>query len=113
MDTVRKDLVIQQGATFYLPLTLEDDVGQPVDLAGASARMQGRRRKGAAAPVFDWSSAGGEIVIDEEAGSITIEASTAGITGRGVYDLELTEGDGVVARIMEGVFETSREVTRE
>lgn len=113
MRTLRRDIVIRRGATYYRTLSLEDEAGQPVDLTGVTARMQGRRRKRASAVLFNWTTAGGQIVIDAAAGSLTIRVDdTSTISGRGVYDLELEESDGFVLRLMQGVFEVNDEVTR-
>jgi hypothetical protein len=50
------------------------------------------------------------------AGTITLTISatdTAALTsGRGVYDLELVSGSGIVTRLLQGVATISRNVTR-
>lgn len=116
MGTVIHDITIRQGATFTLDVTLEDELGQVVDLTGASARMQGRERTGASATLFSLTSGGGDITVDEAAGAlaVVIDASTtAGFDFEtGVYDLEVVYSDSTVDRIAQGVVTLSREVTR-
>lgn len=115
MTTIH-DVTIRQGANFYLSVTLEDESEQVIDLTGATARMQGRLRVGASSTLFDWDTAGGEIVVDGDAGSVTIDvdaATTAALDfDTGQYDLELVESDGHVTRLLQGVVTLSREVTR-
>ena len=112
----RKDLVIEQGATFLLDLVLEDPAKQPVDLTGATAQMQGRLRVGAGTTLFDWSVSGGQITIDGPAGAVKVSVPASQTRTLsfdvGVYDLEITESDGTVLRVLEGVVELSKEVTR-
>jgi hypothetical protein len=110
-----KDIVIEQGATFSLPVVWKDSAGDPIDLTGWSARMQIRKSKRATDVLHEATSTGGDIVLGDAAGTIvvTIEATdTAAFTWkRGVYDLELIDGT-TVYRLLEGAVEVSPEVTR-
>lgn len=114
--TARHDIVIQQGATFILSVTLEDESEQAIDLTGATARMQGRERIDDSATLFSLTSGAGDIVIDASAGSVTVtiaDTATDDYTFEtGVYDLEVIESDGTVLRVLQGVVTLSKEVTR-
>lgn len=116
MSTVIHDITIQQGATFFLSMTLEDELEQVIDITDATARMQGRARVGASATLFDWDTAGGEITVDGAAGAVTVSvdaATTAALDfDTGQYDLELVESNGTVTRLCQGVVTLSKEVTR-
>lgn len=105
---------VQQGATFSRQLTYTRD-GDPVDLAGFTVRMQVREAYGSAEPVWDLSSDGDGIALDEAAGIITVSVEaddTAAMKPRAyVYDIEL-ESDGIVWRLMEGTLRVKPEVTR-
>lgn len=87
----------------------------PVDLTGATARMQIRDKPGGAL-LLELSTAAGGLAIT---GAGTIErtlsaAITAAITWcDAVYDLEVTYPDGTVHRYFEGSVSVSPEVTRD
>lgn len=88
---------------------------QPVDLTGATARMQIRDKPGGLLRL-ELSTEGGGLVIT---GAGTLErhlsaTTTAAITWTdGVYDLEVTYADGTVHRYFEGAVTVSPEVTRD
>lgn len=114
MDTV--NLTIQQGDTFVLAVRWIDDVtGQPVDLTGATARMQLRSYYTSPAVVLDLASGTG-ITIDALEGRLTIVVSavqTAALQAQsGVYDLEVTFPSNVVKKAMRGTYTVDPEVTR-
>lgn len=86
----------------------------PVDLAGATARMQIRDKPGGTL-LLELSTVGQGLAISA-AGTITRELSaeqTADIGWtKAVYDLEVTYPDGTVHRYFEGPVSVSPEVTR-
>ncbi len=110
------DIEIIQGQTLVRAVLWKDADGEPVDLTGYSARMQIRRSKSSSDVLFELTTANGRIAIDGAAGKVTLtftaEESAAFTWRRGVYDLELEAGDGVVRRLLEGAVEVNREVTR-
>lgn len=115
MAATNFDLLIEQGATFSQVITYKD-AGVAVDLQGFTARMQVRATLEAAAALIELNTGNGRIVLGGSAGTITLSISatdTAALTaGRGVYDLELVSGSGVVDRLLQGVATISRNVTR-
>jgi hypothetical protein len=88
----------------------------PVNLSAYIGRMSVRSSVNSDTELLSLTSGAGDIVIDDVAKTITIVISaavTAAITWRkGVYDLELESGSGVVTRLLEGSVTVSREVTR-
>lgn len=115
--TATYDLTIRQGDTWRRSLGVADVDGGPVDLTGASARLQIRADPADAddEPVLELAVGDG-IDIDEEAGSIDMTAD-AGVTaelepGSYVYDLEVTWSSGDVEKILEGPATVVRSVTR-
>ena len=84
----------------------------PVDLAGASARMQVRDAAGAL--LLDLSTANGGIAITGP-GTLTLQrtaAETAALSSAtGRYDLEVSYADGTVQRYLHGQVTVSSEVT--
>lgn len=108
------DIEIEQGATFNLDLLYQDEAGNPVNLAGMTARMQLRRQFNSADTIVSLTTENGRISIVAAEGKISLlisAADTTPLTGTGVYDLELTNGS-VVNRILEGSFKICLEVTR-
>jgi hypothetical protein len=105
MTTVagRYNLVIEQGATFRVPITWYEDeeMTSPVNLTGFSATAQGRRRHESDAEVWELTDGDG---ITLGGAAVTFEllmddTETDDLTGDGVYDLLLTSAGGEVTRL--------------
>ena len=108
------DFVIEQGATLSKTVTVEG-----LNLTGATARMQARRNHADTAVAVDLDSAskGGIVLTITDTNNatlaITISAtSTAILTARLLYDLEVVLADGTVYRLLQGKIVLSREITR-
>lgn len=104
---------IDQGTTLRRSLRWSR-AGQPVDLSGASARME-IRDKARGALLYRLDITNGGLVLGGIAGTILIsipaEASSAWNFLKGVYDLEVVEADGTVSRLIQGAVVVSPEVT--
>lgn len=115
MPATRKDLTIEQGATFELVVEVTDN-GMPVNLTGATARMQIREDVRSTNVLKSLTSPSGGLVITPATGLITIKMTdeeTAVLTWlRGVYDLEVEFSNGEVNRVLRGDVWVSLEVTR-
>lgn len=116
MSSSRHNFTIEQGATLMKPFIWKDSDGVPVDLTGYTAKMQVRQSPQSGTVLLELSTSNGRITLGGAAGTITL-ALTAAITAaiawrRGVYDIELTSGDGTVTRLLEGEIQVSKEVTR-
>lgn len=109
----RDDLRIEQGATwsYSWPIDVE---GSPVDLSGWTARGQIRSTVESPDVLHEWTS-------DDDTALLTGSAVTLQLTpadtsawtwSDGVYDVELTDPAGRVARVAQGAVLISREVTR-
>lgn len=126
MSAGRYDIVLEQGATFDLPLRYVDSAGGGVDLSSYSARMQVREAPQSALLVEFNSdlTANGAILMsgaaeDREDGAngnlrIFMSAANAAALPRfvGRYDLELVDSTGYVIRLLEGQFRIEPEITR-
>lgn len=130
MERVRTPMVIYQGEDLALEITWDDDDGNPVPLAGYTAHSQVRRTYWAddvildlSGPVGSGSGSGsgddgllGWIEFPED-GKVVLHA-TADTTSQvvmaedGVWDIELTDAEGQVTRLMGGSVELSREATK-
>lgn len=116
------DLLIEQGATFLMPVQLSsggpvDEGGTALDISGCEIRMQIRKKVSDATPLLSASTTTGEITITSAVdGQFQIElpeATTAAIAWTsGVYDLELETVGGYVKRYLQGKVKVSKEVTR-
>jgi hypothetical protein len=115
MAATTYDILIEQGATFSQLVTYKES-GVAVNLTGYTARMQVRATLEAATALIELTTANGRIALGGAAGTITLSISatdTEALTaGRGVYDLELVSGSGIVTRLLQGVATISRNVTR-
>ena len=116
MAAVKYDFTIEQGATTTKPFVWKSSDGQPVDLTGYSVRMQVRRNVSSPDVLLEASTENGRFQLDAESGKFTLVLSatiTSAITWQtGVYDIELTDSDSVVTRLIQGQIDVSKEVTR-
>ena len=116
MSSSRHNFTIEQGTTLMKPFIWKDSDGVPVDLTGYTAKMQVRQSPQSGTVLLELSTSNGRITLGGAAGTITLvltAATTAAIAWRrGVYDIELTSGDGTVTRLLEGEIQVSKEVTR-
>ena len=115
MAATTYDITIEQGATFSQVVTYKES-GVAINLTGYTARMQVRATLESASTLVELTTANSRIALGGAAGTITLTiaaADTAALTaGRGVYDLELVSGSGIVTRLLQGVCTISRNVTR-
>lgn len=125
MSAGRYDIVLEQGATFDLPLRYEDPAGG-VDLTGYTARMQVREAPASSLLVefnssltsngFIFMSGASEDREDGANGNLRVYMTAANSTAlprfSGRYDLELSDGSGYTIRLLEGQFRVEPEITR-
>jgi len=118
MDNLNLPITIDQGATFYLPITYKDEDGDPIIITDYSARMQIRETLNSDDTLVDLSTETGEIVITGVDGLIVITIGTtvtallpAGM--RGVWDLFITSPFNIVTRLLGGEAYVVGRVTRE
>lgn len=120
------DITCQQGSTFTRLIEIEqpdlalDPTGntfEPFDLSGYAARMQVRRTIDSSAFLLDLNTENGALSINPNDANnhiaIHIPAEvTASVNTSGVYDIEIISAEGIVTRVLQGVFHLSPEVTR-
>jgi hypothetical protein len=106
----KANLFIDQGATYETVLTLTDEDGNVLDLINASAASQIRKSYSSSL------TAQFTTTINVDAGEITLSltANQTGniVAGRYVYDVELTDADNKINRIVEGIVTVNPQVTR-
>lgn len=109
------DIIIEKGATWNPIITWQNNDGTAIDLTGYSARLQVREPVTASTTLISLTSGSG-ITLGGTAGTIALLLSatdTAALSfEKGVYDLELVSGGGIVYRLLQGRVNVSSEVTR-
>lgn len=109
---VVSNLAIDQGTTYSVTVTVNDDGGTVRDLTGYTGRAQMRRS------YYTNSNTAFTVTIDAPTEGIIILSLTAAQTtalkaGRYVYDLELVKNsDSTVERIIEGIVTIYPEATK-
>ena len=112
MATVR-NIVIDQGTTFTLSITISDFTDTPIDITGYTLRSQMRKSYNSntytAFTITSPNPTEGEIVI-----SLTATQTSALRYGRYVYDIEIVspEPESEVKRVLEGIVTVNPEVTK-
>ena len=107
-----EQLEVLQGTSWSRAFTFDPDL----DISdGYSARAQVRSRPSSEDVLFEWSSDTANVELTE-LGEVILtlepEESSAFTWRRGVFDLEVTDPDGVVTRLASGTVFIRREITR-
>jgi len=106
----KANLTIDQGATFNTVITLTDNNGDPISLSGYSGAAQMRKHYTSSTATNFTVGLGGAL------GTITLGLSanaTANISaGRYLYDVEITDTEGLVSRVFEGIVTVNPNITR-
>lgn len=105
MSAAKKNLTIEQKATFSLLLVYRDRLKRPISLVGYDAKMQVRDAL-TGALLSDLSVTNSKIVLGGALGTIQItipETETATMTfTQANYDIKLIAPDGTQSRLLEG-----------
>ena len=112
MAAGKYDLVIDQGSSFALDLTVQEE-GAAKNLSGYNVR--GQMRPTITSSTLTATFTGSVINASNGAVQISLSASqTAAIApGKYFYDVEIfTSGDAIVTRLIQGTVVVSPEVTR-
>jgi hypothetical protein len=113
--TSRYDLIIKQGATFDLNINYKDDNNDLINLSSYTARMQ--IRSGYNGTLYSTlTTENGGIILNSPVGRIELyisDTDTSAFTfEKGIYDLELIDGDDKVTRLLQGTVTVWKEVTK-
>ena len=107
---IKANLDIDQGSTFQTTVNVTDNDDNIVDLTGYSGVAQMRKHY-TSSNYYSFT-----IAISPSIGTVTLSMTantTADITaGRYVYDCELTDSNGAVTRLLEGIVTVTPQVTR-
>jgi hypothetical protein len=115
---VAYNLVIDQGADWYLTVTYENPNGTPINITGYTAALQLRSLPSSPTAVLSLSTGAG-ITITGNTGVVSIHATATQTRvideGTYYYDLEITSPatpTAVTTRLVQGQAIVSAEVTR-
>ena len=106
----KADLLIDQGSTFNVDLTLLDENGDGVYMVGYTANSQIRKWYTSANPAATFTTSINTIASVITL-SLTPEQTSNLVAGRYVYDVEIDDGFEK-SRIVEGIITVTPEVTR-
>lgn len=118
------DITIEQGARFEMLVTVNDSLGAPIDLTGATFEGQVRLSHDAADPVAAFqftlqnqSTNKGQVSVylrDAITQTIPVTGSAAGkrITQKYLYDISYYIVDGYKVRLLQGIANVVGEVTK-
>lgn len=110
-----KHLIIDQGTTFSLTITVADANGNPLNLTGYTMRSQLRKSYGSSSYTAFTVTPATNLTTGELTISLTDTQTSNLKAGRYVYDVEIVSpiSDGSeVLRVLEGIITVTPEVTR-
>lgn len=107
-------LVIEQGTTWAIAWPIRDTQDEPIDITGWSVHAQIRPSKDSNDVLYEWRTSTGNAKAEQDWLTLSVSPgeSSAWTWRSGVYDVELTDPTGRVARVAEGVVTVNPEVTR-
>jgi len=113
---VQKNWEVDQNTTFKFQIQYtQDDEVTPVDLSGATAKMQVRDTKGGSKLAFTLTSPLGGITIDGPDGILDIVITPTQTNKlfypKSSYDIMVIDSNGNKTKIVEGFMTLSRSVT--
>lgn len=107
---IKANIQIDQGTSFATSIDVTDEDGNLVDLTGYTGAAQMRKHYTSSTYYsFDVSvySDIGEVML-----SMSANTTNSIAAGRYVYDCELTDSNGIVSRLVEGIVTVTPGVTR-
>lgn len=111
----QKNFEVDQNTTFSFTVEYLDNNNLPINLSGATAKMQVRDTKGGSKLSFTISSPFEGIVIDGPAGKVTCTMTPAQTSKlfhpKSSYDLMITDTNNTKTKLLEGFLTLSRSVT--
>ncbi len=113
---IQKNWEVDQNTTFKFEIQYtQDDETTPIDLSGASAKMQVRDIKGGAAVAFTLTSPSGGITIDGSTGTLRITMTPTQTNKlfypKSSYDIMIIDSNGNKTKLLEGFMTLKRSVT--
>jgi len=112
----KKNFEVDQNTTFKFQVKYtEDDQVTPINLTGASAKMQVRDTAGGTKLAFSLTSPSGGIVIDGSTGTLDVTVTPTQTNKlfypKSAYDIMVIDSNGNKTKLLEGFLTLSRSVT--
>lgn len=109
------DISAFQGADYAVTFTYNDSTGAPVNVTGASSRMQVRKYPESQYPILTLANGSG-ITLGGALGTVAIAISGATLSaipsGNMYYDIEIVTSGGSIVKLISGAFNITAEITR-
>ena len=103
------NIVVDQGTTFSTSFTFTDDADNPIDFTSYTAASQMRKSYSSSTSYsFDVGLTSSGIITLGMSANTTTQITA----GRYLYDLEVTDINGVRSRLVEGIVTVTPEITR-
>ena len=110
-----KNFEVDQNTTFSFVVEYTDSNSLPINLSGATAKMQVRDTKGGSKLSFTLTSPFDGIVIDGPLGKVTCTMTPAQTNKlfypKSSYDIMITDSNNTKTKLLEGFLTLSRSVT--
>ena len=106
------DITIQQGATFAKTLTITDDADVAINISNDSFRGQVRKQYSSTDTEAEFTFTITDGLNGIVQWSLTATETAAMGNGKFYYDIEWVKADSTVVRLLEGIADTTPEVTR-
>ena len=111
----QKNFEVDQNTTFYFTVEYTDSNDLPINLSGATAKMQVRDTKGGSKLSFTLTSPFDGIVINGPLGRVTCTMTPAQTNKlfypKSSYDIMITDTHNTKIKLLEGFLTLSRSVT--
>jgi len=111
----QKNFEVDQNTTFSFIVEYKDNNGLPIDLTGATAKMQVRDTKGGSKLAFTLTSPAGGITITPLLGKLSIKMTPTQTSKlfypKSSYDIMITDSNTNKIKLLEGFITLSRSVT--
>lgn len=107
---IKANIVVDQGSSFSTSINVTDTDDAVIDLTGFTGAAQMRKHYTSSNSVpFNVTIIPAEGVVRL---SLTANSTANVAAGRYVYDVELTDSNGIISRIVEGIVTVTPNVTR-
>lgn len=107
---IKANIVVDQGSSFSTSINITDTSDNTIDLTGYTGAAQMRKHYSSSnSTPFTVTVLPADGVVRL---ALSANTTTNLVAGRYVYDVELTDNNGIISRIVEGIVTVTPNVTR-